>query len=272
MESNKINFRSQWTSSAISSWCEQWNLGLNYKKCSAVHFSTKSSQQSNVYTIGIPFLESQRDLGVTVSGTLSWSQQCDTVCSKAYGALYVLRRNVHTTSSITIKKQLYLSLVKSSISYCCQLWRPHLCKNIQSIEIIQRRATKYILKDYTSDYKSRLLSLHMLPLMLVRPTRLMIKFLKDPQDTINVYQYIRFVNSNTRAGKNPKMCHRFTRLRNFYFVRIVRLWNSIINLTLSVHANKAKLRHFLWKHFELNFNCKNMCSYHYLCPCYKCIV
>ncbi len=47
------------------------NLGLNYKKCSAVHFSTKSSQQSNVYTIGecgIPFLESQRDLGVTVSG------------------------------------------------------------------------------------------------------------------------------------------------------------------------------------------------------------
>ncbi len=144
------------------------NSGTNYKKCSAVHFSTKSSQQSNVYTIsecGIPFLESQRDLGVTVSGTLSWSQQCDTVCSKAYGALYVLRRNVHTTSAITIKKQLYLSLVKSSISYCCQLWRPHLCKNIQSIERIQRRATKYILKDYISDYKSRLLSLHMLPLM-----------------------------------------------------------------------------------------------------------
>ena len=97
--------------SAISSWCEQWNLSLNHQKCSAVHFSTKSSQQSNMYmyTIdecGIPFLESQRDLGVIVSGTLSWSQQCDTVCSKAYGALYVLRRNVHTTSSISIKKQL----------------------------------------------------------------------------------------------------------------------------------------------------------------------
>ncbi len=121
-----------------------------------------------MYTIdecGIPFLESQRDLGVIVSGILSWSQQCDTVCSKAYGALYVLRRNVHTTSSISIKKHIYLSLVNSSISYCCQLWRPQLCKNIQSIESIRRRATKYILKDYISDYKSRLLSLHMLPLM-----------------------------------------------------------------------------------------------------------
>ncbi len=92
--------------SAISSWCEQWNLSLNHKKCSAVHFSTKSSQQSNMYTIGECFMESQRDLGVIVSGTLSWSQQCDTVCSKAYRALYVLRRNVHTTSSISIKKQL----------------------------------------------------------------------------------------------------------------------------------------------------------------------
>ena len=104
-------------------------------------------------------------VSIIVSGTLSWSQQCDTVCSKAYRALYVLRRNVHTTSSISIKKQLYLSLVKSSISYCCQLWRSQLCKNIQSIERIQRRTTKYILKDYISDYKSRLLSLHMLPLM-----------------------------------------------------------------------------------------------------------
>ncbi len=73
----------------------QWNLIV--LNCSAIHFSTKSSQQSKMYTIGecgIPFLESLQ-LGVTVSGILSWSQQCNTVYSKAYGALYVLRRNVH---------------------------------------------------------------------------------------------------------------------------------------------------------------------------------
>ncbi len=139
-----------------------------------------------------------------------------------YNYIIILRRNVHTTSQITIKKQLYLSLVKSSISYCCQLWIPHLCKNIQSIERIQRRATKYILKDYISDYRSRLLSLHMLPLMYwldLQDIILMIKCLKDPQDTINIHQYIQFVNSNTRAGKNKKMCHRFARLQGiFYFV------------------------------------------------------
>ena len=73
----------------------------------------------------------------------------------------------------------------------------------------------------------------MLPLMYwldLQDIILMIKCLEDPQDTINIHQYIQFVNSNTREGKNQKMCHRFTRLsvtRNFYFVTIVRIWNSI---------------------------------------------
>ena len=89
--------------SAISSWCKQWNLTLNSNKCSAVHFSPQSSQQSITYSIGecaIPFLESQRDMGVVVSGTLSWNQQCDLVCSKAYRALYVIRMQERTSNII----------------------------------------------------------------------------------------------------------------------------------------------------------------------------
>ena len=150
--------------SDVSTWCEQWNLKLNSSKCVAVHFSSQP-QQSKTYSIGgtsIPFLEIQRDLGVTVSGTLSWSFQCELVCSKAYKFLHVIRRNVPPSSPVNLKKQLYLTLVKSHVSYCCQLWRPFMVKDIQSIEKIQRRATKYILSDYTSDYKSRLLSLNLL--------------------------------------------------------------------------------------------------------------
>ena len=62
-----------------------------------------------------------------------------------------------------------------------------------------------------------------------------------------------FVNSNTRAGTNRKLNHKFTRLpvtRNLYFTRVVRLWNAIpngtIDLDLSVNANKFHLRRFFW--------------------------
>ena len=49
--------------------------------------------------------------------------------------------------------------------YCSPVLRPHLLKDIKSLESIQRRATKYILKDYESDYKDRLMALKILPLM-----------------------------------------------------------------------------------------------------------
>jgi hypothetical protein len=42
-----------------------------------------------------------------------------------------------------------------------------LCKVIQKLEKLQQRATKYILQDYSTDYKLRLLSLNLLLLMMV---------------------------------------------------------------------------------------------------------
>ena len=60
---------------------------------------------------------------------------------------------------------LYVSMVRSQLLYCTQIWRPHLMKDILNIERVQCRATKYILNDYTSCYKTRLIKLKLLPLM-----------------------------------------------------------------------------------------------------------
>ena len=54
---------------------------------------------------------------------------------------------------------LYISLVRSKLIYSSQLWNPYLIKDIVMLERIQRRATKFILNDYTSSYKSCLLNL-----------------------------------------------------------------------------------------------------------------
>ena len=47
------------------------------------------------------------------------------------------------------------------------VWKPYLLKDIKQLEQLQHRTTKYILNDYTSNYKSRLLELKILPLMYV---------------------------------------------------------------------------------------------------------
>ena len=64
------------------------------------------------------------------------------------------------------KSSIYISLIRSQLTYCSQVWRPHLLKHIMSLERVQRRATKFILNDFSLDYKSRLVVLQILPLMM----------------------------------------------------------------------------------------------------------
>ena len=78
-----------------------------------------------------------------------------------------------------------------------------MIKDIKSVERIQRKATKFILKDYTTDYKTRLISLYILPVMYwldLQDLVFLIKCLQDPLDNINIHRYVSYVNSNTRAG------------------------------------------------------------------------
>ena len=72
----------------------------------------------------------------------------------------------HHISSISTKRTIYISIIRLQILYGSQIWHPYLIKDITKIENIQKHASKFILNDFLSDYKSRLTSLHILPLML----------------------------------------------------------------------------------------------------------
>ncbi len=147
---------------------------------------------------------------------------------KSLRALNLIRRTV-TSNNAQTKRNLYLALVRSHLSYCSQLWRPLLFKNIAKLEQIQRRATKYILCDYSDSYKQRLTTLGMLPLMHwleLMDLLFLVKNLKQPQDNFNILDNVRFVTSSSRLGSNHKLANNFTRCnkaRHFYFNRVVRL-------------------------------------------------
>ena len=93
--------------------------------------------------------------------------------------LSLLHRTFNTINSVHVKKLLYLSLIRSQLTYCSITWRPYLHKDILMLEKIQRRATKFILNDYSSDYKSRLVSLQLLSLMMLFELNDIIFFVKS---------------------------------------------------------------------------------------------
>ena len=65
----------------------------------------------------------------------------------------------------------------------------YLLSDVDLIEKVQRRATKYILQDYVSEYKQRLIQLRLLPVMYVydlADTMFCIKSQKFPNPKFNI--------------------------------------------------------------------------------------
>ena len=145
----------------------QWHLCFNPKKCVLVRFSPRPhSSITHDYLINDLSISNQHlyhDFGVILTSNLSWNEHYKHLLSNAYRILSLIRRTFITTHCPQNKRTLCLLLVHSRLMYCSPVWRPQFIKDIKVIERVQRQATKFILDDYRSDYKSRLTSLNMLP-------------------------------------------------------------------------------------------------------------
>ena len=115
--------------------------------------------------VPIPSCSQHKDLGIILSHDLSWSHHYHYILSKAYSKLGMVRRSFSPLISIKVKTTLYVSLIRSQILYGSQLWM--FIRDIVKVEQLQRRASKFILHDFSSNYKTRLLSLDLLPLMMM---------------------------------------------------------------------------------------------------------
>jgi len=264
----------------LTNYSESWHLKFNVSKCTHLHFHFSSSPCIPKYYIKsneIPSQSVTKDLGIIFSTDLQWSEHHNKLVSRAYRTLHLLRRTF-STPAVSAKKLLYISLVRSQLTYCSQLWRPHLIKDILTLERVQRHATKHILNDYVSSYKSRLTTLHLLPLMYIyelNDIMFLIKSLKNPSPFFNIYNFVSFVSSSTRSSTSNKLLHHRTTstlTQNFYFTRITRLWNvlPVIDLTSPISILHNRLKEYFWGHFTSHFDSNDPCSFHVLCPCYRC--
>ena len=98
--------------------------------------------------------------------------------------------------------------------------------DIKCLELVQRRATKFVMKGTAMDYKNRLMYLHLLPLMMeleIADIIFLIKSLKFPSEHFNILNYVKFCDNPTRSSSHFKLRHSFCKNqseRNFYFNRI----------------------------------------------------
>ena len=121
------------------------NLELHTEKCKILRITRKQKKIEYPYKLRNTVLESidfERDLGVWISSNLTWSKHVDCQCTQASKMLGYVRRSTLDIKTISVRRTLYLSLVRSQLCYGSQVWAPQTINLIKRIERVQRRATK----------------------------------------------------------------------------------------------------------------------------------
>ena len=124
------------------------NLILNAKKSKVLRITRKHQKIEYPYKLHDVVLEStahERDLGVWTSSNLTWTKHVEEQCIQSTKMLGYIRRSILDIKNISVRRTLYLTLVRSKLCYGSQLWAPQSVELIKRMERIQRRASKFIL-------------------------------------------------------------------------------------------------------------------------------
>ncbi|KAH0813201.1 hypothetical protein GEV33_009590 [Tenebrio molitor] len=155
---------------AIHDWSCDWLLPLNSDKCGVLHIG--NTNPKHIYRINgkeLASFDNYRDLGVTVSFDLSWSNHILKITKKANSMLFLLNK-VFRKSSPAIFAKLYKTYVRPVLEFANCVWTPVLQRDIQLLESVQRRATRVPFGISRPQYTARL-SLMGIPSLSARRVR-----------------------------------------------------------------------------------------------------
>ncbi len=130
----------------IDTWCDQWQMSLNYDKCEIMHIYSGKDKQSYDFNLGgfsLKYTESYKYLGVELQRNLKWDKHiASNVVNKGKRTLYVVRK-VLSKARPNIKQLAYFSLIRPIMEYASSVWDPSHVGLINAIEMVQRSAARF---------------------------------------------------------------------------------------------------------------------------------
>ena len=213
-------------------WSKIWLLKFHPDKCVTLRLSLHK-QENHTYYLGddqLKNVEEVKDLGIIVDYKLKFQKQISGKVNKANQSWGTIKRTFKHMSPYIFKK-LFCAQVRSHLEYAIQFWAPYLRKDINKIESVQRRATKYIPGFKDLSYPVRLKKLELPTLAYRRLRGSMIEVYK----TFNTYDEDvaqKFaIRQTTTRGHNFKIFAKTSRRthpkHHSFHHRVVNPWNSL---------------------------------------------
>ena len=107
----------------------------------------------------LEIVDSVKYLGITISSDLSWTKHINIISSKARKLVGLLFRQFYRCADADIIRKLYIAIVRPHLEYASQVWDPHLLKDQQTLENIQKFACRVCLKQWDLSYPTMLRTL-----------------------------------------------------------------------------------------------------------------
>jgi len=219
----------------LAHWSSIWQMPFNLTKCEYLIVTNKSSPLVCQYKLNDYKLQrvlSAKYLGVTISSNLSWSTHISGVIGRANSALSFFRRNFgHCNREIKIK--CYETYIRPICEYATVIWSPHLQSNIHQLEMVQRKAARFVFSDYSrySSVSAMLNELDWRTLEKRRDNSILVMLHKIINQYVDIphNQILHTAPSNTRSNSR-KFLHLPSRIDSFkhsFFPGAIRLWNHL---------------------------------------------
>ena len=128
----------------LEGWARRWQMSFNPRKCSVMQFGPSVQPPEYIFCGQVlQIVTSTKYLGVMLHSSLSWDEQITAQVNKGYRVLGMLRRSLYDAPP-RVKLIAYLTLCRPLLEYACEVWDPFKKKDIQSLEMVQNRAVRFV--------------------------------------------------------------------------------------------------------------------------------
>ena len=222
----------------LSAWSRAWLLQFNAEKCVVLRIRDSINYLYSLNGVPLENVTNQKDLGITISHTLTPAKHIAISCRKAMQRLGTIRRCFNNLNEPKLRI-LYTTLVRPLIEYGSIIWNPWLKKDIGALEKVQRRCERMCV-----DGKLQLESLseRRKRIDLCETYKFLNRSYKTDPDTLFSYPTRQLRGHSHKLFKpraQTEVC------KHFFSHRVVEPWNSLPQIVVSaptVGTFKKRLR------------------------------
>ena len=243
----------------LSEWSHRWQLAFNASKCKVLHLGKKNQEYEYTMTNEseerreLSSVQHEKDLGVIIDTKLTFRDHVAAIAGKANRILGMIRRTfqfLDQNTFITLDK----ALVRPHLEYASTVWSPRFKRDMNTVERVQRRATKLVpgLKDMTYNERLRALNLPTLAFRRIRADMIQVfKTMKgiDDTDPTALFEVATYGATRGHTMKIMKKNCRLGTRQHFFTNRIIKEWNNLPQSAIdqeTVNGFKNSLEH-AWK-------------------------